>query len=131
MLFRSLGDVSSFKTAPLLQAHVGYDFKTNNEDYNIRTNILFTSDFTSLTSHISALLYIKEKIWVGLGYRFEDSFSIIGGIRLFEGMRIGYSFDLPTSKLIYKTFGSHEIFATYEFSFFRDKSKAIKSIRIL
>ena len=103
----------------------------NNEDYNIRTNILFTSDFTSLTSHISALLYIKEKIWVGLGYRLEDSFCIIGGIKLFEGMKIGYSFELPTSKLIYKTFGSHEIFATYEFSFFRDKSKAIKSIRIL
>ena len=126
-----LRDVSSFKTAPLLQAHVGYDFKMNNEDYNIRTNILCTSDFTSLTSHISALLYIKEKIWVGLGYRLEDSFCIIGGIKLFEGMKIGYSFDLPTSKLIYKTFGSHEIFATYEFSFFRDKSKAIKSIRIL
>lgn len=127
----ALGDNSRFKTEPFLQVHGGYNFNTGNEGNIIRSNLLFASDFRSWTAHLSAILDIKDKFWVGLGYRFADSFSIMGGLKLFEGFKLGYTFDLPTSQLLYKTFGSHEIFATYEFSFFRAKSKSIKSIRIL
>ncbi len=126
-----LGENLKFKTGGFLQVHGGYDFITLNPDYVIRSNLLMASDFKSWTAHISAILDIKNNFWLGLGYRLGDSFSIIGGLKISDGFKIGYTFDLPTSQLIYKTFGSHEIFATYEFSFFRAKSKSIKSIRIL
>lgn len=126
-----LGEKTDFKISPFIQIHGGYNILTSNEDYKIRTNLIFASDFVSWTSHISAALDIKNRFWIGAGYRVQDALSIMAGIKIFEGFKIGYNFDLPTNSLISRTFGSHELFATYEFSLFREKSKASKSIRIL
>ncbi len=128
----TLGDKASFKVNPLLQLHGGYKFRfTNNPNLKLRTNAFIMSDFVSWTASIAANFDIRDKFWIGGGYRFQDALSIMAGMRVFEGFKLGYTCDLPTSKLITKTFWSHEIFASYEFSLVRDKSKASKSIRIL
>ena len=127
----TLGDRAYYQIQPFMQIHGGYDFQTRNPDYRIRLNLLIASDFIAWTSHISACLDIKNKFWVGLGLRLPDAVSLMGGIEVLNGLKIGYTFDLATNVLISKTFGSHEVFATYEFSFVREKSKSLKSIRIL
>ncbi|MDR3328083.1 MAG: type IX secretion system membrane protein PorP/SprF [Prevotellaceae bacterium] len=127
----SLGDQADFKIKPLMQIHGGYDFSTRNPDYKIRTNVLIVSDFTDWTTHFSVILDIKNKFWAGAGYGLQDAVSLMFGIKLFEGFDVGYTFDLPTNKWITNSFGTHEIFATYEFALVREKSKAFKSLRIL
>jgi hypothetical protein len=111
--------------------HGGYDFLTSNPNYGLRTNLLIASDFASWTFHASLIMDIKEKFWVGLGYRLQSDVSFMFGMRIFEGFKMGYTFDLPNNKFIGKSAGSHEIFATYEFALIREKSKAYKSLRIL
>lgn len=128
----TLGDKASFRVNPLLQIHGGYKFKfVDNPNIKLRTNAFVMSDFVSWTASVAANIDIRDKFWVGAGYRFQDAFSIMAGMRVFEGFKLGYTCDLPTSKLITKTFWSHEIFASYEFSLVREKSKVSKSIRIL
>ena len=93
--------------------------------------MLYASDFVTWRSHLSAIFDIKNQFWIGAGYQFPTTVSLMAGIKIFDGLKIGYNFDLPINPLITRTFGSHELFATYEFSFFRERSKASKSIRIL
>jgi type IX secretion system PorP/SprF family membrane protein len=127
----ALGEQAEIKINPIMQLHTGYDIQTRNPMYKIRTNAYIFSDFSALTMHISGILDIKNKFWVGAGYSIQSAVSLMFGIKPFEGFKIGYTFDLPTTSVIAHSFGSHEVFATYEFALVREKSKATKSIRIL
>jgi type IX secretion system PorP/SprF family membrane protein len=127
----ALGENAEMKISPIMQFHTGYDIKTRNPAYKVRTNMYIFSDFSAWTAHISGILDIKNKFWAGAGYGIQSAVSLMFGIKLFEGFKIGYTFDLPTTSVIAHSFGSHEIFATYEFALVREKSKATKSIRIL
>ncbi|PID94572.1 MAG: hypothetical protein CSA89_01360 [Bacteroidales bacterium] len=129
----SIGDKNEFNVLPLMQVNGAYRFPLDRDNgkYKINTNVLFLTDFAVWTSHLSSILEINEKYWAGVGYRYQDSFSIQFGLELFDGFRLGYNFDIPSNRLILNTFGSHEVFATYEFSLVRQKSNSTKSIRIL
>ncbi len=127
----ALGEKTNFKVLPFMQVHGGYTFSISGEDYKLHTNLLYASDFVTWRSHLSAIFDIKNQFWIGAGYQFPTTVSLMAGIKIFDGLKIGYNFDLPINPLITRTFGSHELFATYEFSFFRERSKASKSIRIL
>ena len=128
----SLGDKSVFKIQPLLQVHGGYRFSfEDNTNYFLRINALVMSDFVSWTASIAANVDIKNKFWLGAGYRFNDAFSLMAGVNVFEGFRLGYVCDIPVNQLITKTFWSHEVFVSYSFSLAKTIGKTTKSIRIL
>ncbi|MDR0828577.1 MAG: PorP/SprF family type IX secretion system membrane protein [Prevotellaceae bacterium] len=126
-----LGDKFVFDIKPFYMLHGGYDIATSNPNYGLRANLLVSSDLISWTFHASLIMDIKEKFWAGLGYRLGNDISFMFGMKLFEGFKIGYTFDLPTTQFIAASAGSHEFFASYEFALVREKSKAYKSIRIL
>ena len=51
---------------------------------------------------------------------------------MLNGLSIGYADDLPASKIITASHGSHELFLSYEFGLsFGKKDKKYKSVRIL
>ena len=62
----------------------------------------------------------------------QDAVSFLLGIKVLNGLSIGYAYDLPASKIITASHGSHELFLSYEFGLsFGKKDKKYKSVRIL
>lgn len=70
---------------------------------------------------VSAMFLLRDKLWLGTAYRWDDSFSFIGQIQVNDQFCVGYSYDINTSDLRKYNYGSHEIFLSYDFSFKRDR----------
>ena len=134
----NLGDKHQFKIKPFFQLHGGVDIALKNPDLSLTIDLLVATDMVVGTISPSLRMDIKNKYWAGVGVRMADNISFnevafMGGIKIFEGFRLGYTFALPTSSIITvkNNFGTHEVFASYEFALVREKSRAFKSLRIL
>lgn len=64
---------------------------------------------------ISANFLIKQKLWLGAAYRYQDSFAALVSFQFTEHLQAGYSYDFGTSDLRSYNGGSHEIMLTYDF----------------
>ncbi len=69
---------------------------------------------------ITGLVEFQEKLWGGLAYRTtSDALSIMLGYSgfkgTFQGLRIGYSYDLTLSRILSVSSGTHEIQLNYCF----------------
>ena len=126
-----LGNVGDFFTKRLYTVSGGYNFELKNPDYKLKTSALIITDLVSWNPNVSLLLDYKDKYWGGLSGRL-DAISFLLGIRVLNGLMIGYSYDLPITTIIAVSHGSHEICLGYEFSLaFDKKNKKYKSVRIL
>ncbi|NCA79213.1 MAG: type IX secretion system membrane protein PorP/SprF [Sphingobacteriia bacterium] len=124
-------DNAEFVTKQLLTVMGGYNFQLK-KDFQLKPAIMIMSDFVSWQMNINLLLDYKEKYWGGLSYRIQDAVSFLLGIKVLNGLSIGYAYDLPASKIITASHGSHELFLSYEFGLsFGKKDKKYKSVRIL
>ncbi len=85
-------------------------------------------------SQISAnvnMMYNK-KIWGGVGYRLNDAIVAMIGVDLFNGLKIGYSYDYCYTSMMRSSGGSHEIIVGYCFNLVKEKIvKKYKSVRFL
>ena len=126
-----------YETArPYLARHyyaiAGYRLQLSNPQFEILPSVVFRSDARSNSFDISALLRYNKKFWGGVSYRAGDALIGIIGIELFNGVRIGYSYDFTTSELGNNSMGSHEFTLGYCFSLSLDKApQKYKSIRFL
>jgi type IX secretion system PorP/SprF family membrane protein len=110
----------------------GYNLPLSNTNFTLKPSFLLKTNFVSYQTDVDLLAEYKNKWWGGLAYRFRESVIFMGGIRLAMGLNIGYSFDLPVTNLISTTYGSHEVFLTYDFKIlFEKKKNRYKSVRIL
>lgn len=66
---------------------------------------------------------IKDKFWLGVMYRLNESFGGIVQYQISPQFRFGYAFDMNTNELSSYNSGSHEIMLNYEFNF--DKKKVL------
>ena len=78
------------------------------------------SDLVQTQAEIDALLYFKEKFFVGGGYRgfasaSQDAVVIMAGLKLNENWTLAYAYDATLSVLKTVTTGSHEILLNYNF----------------
>ena len=64
---------------------------------------------------ISANFLIKQKLWLGAAYRYQDAVAAIVSFQFTEHLQAGYSYDFGTSSLRSYHHGSHEIMLTYDF----------------
>jgi len=79
---------------------------------SISPNVLYQrqADF----QQINVGLYVRKGPLVfGTWYRFQDSFIALLGVQT-ETFKVGYSYDLTTSKLTTETGGSHEVTLTFQ-----------------
>ena len=58
--------------------------------------------------HAGNLLY-KERVWLGVGYRTGDAMVGMVEYQINPQLRIGYAYDMTTSRLRNYTSGSHEV----------------------
>lgn len=64
---------------------------------------------------LNASVFYKDMIWLGCSYRSNDAVVIIAEYQANQQFRIGYAFDITTSKLNNYNNGTHEIMIGYDF----------------
>jgi len=115
-------------------ATAGCILPLDNPAWEVAPSIMAFSNVTATQFTANVNLMYNKKIWGGVGYRLNDSFIAMIGVDLFNGVKIGYSFDYTyTSLRRYMTAGgSHEVVVSYCFNLVKEKVvKKYKSVRFL
>ncbi len=81
--------------------------KYSADQVKISPNILYRRQGTFEQLNLG-LYIIKGPLWTGVWYRNNDSFIVLVGLHT-KRFKIGYSYDVTTSKLTLASGGSHEI----------------------
>lgn len=106
----------------------GYVFDLSNTIKLKPSVLLKATNGAPLSFDVSANFLFNETLWLGAGYRIDNSAGSLGGIADFQvskQLRIGYAYEYPISDIRPYTSGTHEILLMFEVF----KSKRIKSPR--
>jgi len=110
----------------------GYNWRLKNKDWVLKPAAMVMTDFRSWDVNIAMTAELKEKYRFGLSYRILGNVGLLLGMDIISGLQIGYTYELPTSKLIYESYGSHEIYLAYGFDILKPKrTNRYKSVRYL
>lgn len=74
----------------------------------IRTTLFKTQVEGNVTAH-----FLNDRIWAGLGYRMQDAASVLFGVNVGKGVKIGYAFDYTLSRMIKYNIGTHELMLSF------------------
>lgn len=79
--------------------------------------MLKATNGATLSTDISANFLFYEKLWLGAAYRFNNTTGALGfmtDFQILRDLRIGYTFELPTSEIRPYAHGTHEIMLMFE-----------------
>jgi len=68
---------------------------------------------------LNASILLNEMVWIGVLFRNLNTFGALAEFQVNDGLRIGYSFELPGTKLISNQFGTHELMVSFDFPLLR------------
>ncbi|HRT47331.1 MAG TPA: type IX secretion system membrane protein PorP/SprF [Bacteroidales bacterium] len=124
------------KGEPYLSRHyyatAGYSLNLGNPSYELIPSVFVFSDGHLVQFTINSMLRYNKKVWGGVSYRAGDALTGIVGIELYNGIRIGYSYDFILSDIRKSSSGSHEFMVNYCFDISLGKSPMkYKSVRFL
>ena len=126
------GTTTELKPASTLFVAGGYNLKWPYNNIIITPSFFYKTDFKISQIDLSGKVELDKKYWGGLSYRYADAVVLFGGLNSAGGLSIGYSYDLPVSKMLNASWGSHEICMAYSFEYVSQKTmKKYTSIRIL
>ncbi len=110
----------------------GYTMQLPNPSLELLPSFFVYSDGKVAQINVTSLLRYNKKVWGGVSYRAGDAITGLVGFELYNGIRIGYSYDFPMSDIRKNTSGSHEFMVNYCFDLNLGKSPMrYKSIRFL
>jgi type IX secretion system PorP/SprF family membrane protein len=110
----------------------GYYFQLPSPAFEIIPSVYLINDGATTQYLGTAMVRYNKKVWGGVSYRAGDAFTGFAGIELYNGLKIGYSYDFPVSEIRKSTSGSHEFVVSYSFDLGLGKSNTrYKSIRFL
>ena len=115
-------------------ATAGTTFPLKNPAWEMAPSILIYSDGTSSQFTANMNMMYNKKVWGGVGYRLNEAIIAMIGVDIFNGLKVGYSFDYTYSNLrnYISAGGSHEVMISYCFSLVKEKVvKKYKSVRFL
>ena len=113
-------------------ATAGYTLRLPNPSFELMPSLFIFSDGKIFQPTITSLVRYNKKVWGGVSYRSGDSLTGIMGLELYNGIRIGYSYDFPLNDIKTSTSGSHEFVVNYCFDLSLGRSSMrYKSIRFL
>jgi type IX secretion system PorP/SprF family membrane protein len=75
-----------------------------------------------LSLDVNANFLLRERIWFGAMYRLGNSFGLLGQYQVNDQLRVGYAFDLTTTKLGAYNAGTHEIMLSYDLRFIKGRT---------
>lgn len=125
------GDYSTHKMASQLFLSGGYSWKITDSNYALHPSALIQTDFVGWDWNLALQLEYKERFRGGVALR-EPSIGVMVGMDVITGLAVGYAYEIPTTKLIQASSGSHELCVTYSFNIIKPtRNSKYKSIRIL
>ena len=116
----------------------GYNFMAggnipiNNTLFEIQPSGMFYSSQKFWTAQVATMVRYNRMLNIGAGYRWKDAVTAFIGVNL-KNAYIGYAYDYPVSSISQATFGSHEVFVTYNVKLddrVKNKNKQ-KSVRLM
>jgi type IX secretion system PorP/SprF family membrane protein len=111
----------------------GYEYVLpNNPEFEIDPSVLVKTDGASAQYDLNGLVRYNNKFWGGVTYRVQDAVAVLLGMNI-KNFRIGYSYDITTSKLTQAgSGGSHEVMLGYCFKIVIEKPrKSYRNTRFL
>lgn len=96
----------------------GYVFSLSSDSASLMfkpTTVVRYLQDAPVSFDVTANFLIKQKLWLGAGYRYKDSFSGIISFRFTDHLQAGYSYDFGISDLSSYHNGTHEIMISYDF----------------
>jgi len=110
----------------------GYNLQLPNPSLELIPSFFALSDGKVVQIAVTSLIRYNKKVWGGVSYRAGDALIGIVGVELFNGIRLGYSYDFTISDIGKSSSGSHEFMINYCFDLSLGKSPMkYKSIRFL
>lgn len=130
-LFSKLGKRARLDRARQVYVVSGYHLPLRMR-WALEPSLMFRTDFVQYQLGVSLLAEYNSLFWFGASYHVAESAGALLGVNLFNGLRIGYSYDYPLSAISQFTSGSHEVVLGYSFSLSRERlPERYKSIRYL
>ncbi|MFT7612709.1 MAG: type IX secretion system PorP/SprF family membrane protein [Parvicellaceae bacterium] len=111
----------NIKSARHYWVMAGYNYDINPE-WQLKPSVIAKSDGASTQLDINVSVMFKKMVWAGVSYRLADAIAPMIGYQTLVGkdqaglLKIGYSYDVTTSKLNNYSNGSHEIMVNYCFN---------------
>jgi type IX secretion system PorP/SprF family membrane protein len=90
----------------------GSNIPINNTLFEIQPSGMFAMSNKAWAAQIATMLRYNRMLNIGVGYRHKDAVSAFIGVNLKDAY-LGYCYDYPVSAISKATFGSHEVFVTY------------------
>lgn len=126
------GDYSTIHLRGTMYAVGGYNWRLRDKRFVLKPSAMLMTDFVSWDLNLTAMCEYKDKYRWGLGYRIGSNVAILLGIDIISGLTLGYTYELPTTKMLLESYGSHEIYLAYGFNILKPKrTNRYKSIRYL
>lgn len=125
-------DLYQFDAGRIYYFMAGSNIPIKNTLFEIQPSVLVKTDMIFWQAEATARLRYNKFLSGGVAYRHKDAVSVMIGAE-FKNFFIGYSFDYPISAMSKMTYGSHELFMSYNVKLDmgeRNKNKH-KSIRIM
>jgi type IX secretion system PorP/SprF family membrane protein len=124
------------KGTPYVSRHyyltAGYIMQLPNPSLEFLPSVFAFSDGKVAQFTLTSLIRYNKKVWGGVSYRAGDALIAILGFELYNGLRLGYSYDFTMSDMSTNSNGSHEFMVNYCFDLGLGKSPMkYKSIRFL
>lgn len=114
----SAGSKVKYSLARHYYLMAGYTFAfPNNPDHAIQPNIKVKTDAASTQLDVNLTYLYKNTFWFGVSYRMQDAIAPMVGARFLpnKSLKVGYSYDVTTSKIKGYSAGTHEIMLGYCF----------------
>lgn len=126
------GDYSTIQLRGTMYAVGGYNWRLRDKRFVIKPSAMLMTDFVSWDLNLTAMCEFKDKYRWGLAYRIGSNVGILLGLDIISGLTLGYTYELPTTKLLLESYGSHEIYLAYGFNILKPKrTNRYKSVRYL
>ena len=125
-------DYYEFKASRTYYLMGGGNIPINNSLFEIQPSGMFALYNNIWTAQVATVMRYNRMFNIGVGYRWKDSATAFIGVNLKDAF-IGYAYDYPLSAISKATFGSHEVFVTYNVKLDpREKNKnKQKSVRLM
>jgi type IX secretion system PorP/SprF family membrane protein len=96
-------------------AYGGYVFKLNEQLKLKPSTLLKYLPAAPIEADINLNLLYKDQFWIGVSYRSQDAVVFMVEYQTNSRFRVGYAFDLTTTKIRKYSSGTHEIMIGYDF----------------
>ncbi|MBK9420569.1 MAG: type IX secretion system membrane protein PorP/SprF [Flavobacteriales bacterium] len=127
LLENTIGDDGAVTTARELRHWFlmgGYVMDIS-EDFKFKPSIMLRAVAGApLSLDLNANFLVRDRIWFGALYRFGNAFGVMAQYQVNEQLKIGYAFDMTTTRLGAYNAGTHELMLGYDFSFTKGRTSS-------